>query len=432
MNIKDKLKSFFQVDIIILMLFIVLSIFGVVMVYSASSYFSLATLGNSEYFLYRQLAFLVLGFILAIVIANFGRSFFLKERLLQISYGILILLLIFVLTQTGIKGARSWINLRLFNLQPSEFAKVILIWASAFYYNKFKDTHDWKLLYRVPIGMMVLVNLLVLIQPDFGTVMIITLMMWLLALTTGYSKRALGISGGLFVLGYLFTFLPISIIQYVPFIKSYQVGRFLSFHNPWADTSGVGYQSIQGFLALARGGLTGTGLSSSIQKTGFLPEAHTDFILAIVGEELGFFMVWLVLIVLFFLIIYIIWKALSCRSSFARYICLGVGIFLLVQSSVNIGALLGLAPITGVPLPFLSYGGSSLIVSSIAIGMVLFALKYDKEYLEEVKNKTRLNELKLEEDKKDESSQEEPLDEKKELIDEKEEEHEEHEEITGG
>lgn len=399
------------------------------MVYSASSYFSLSTLGNSEYFLYRQLAFLVLGFILAIVIANFGRSFFFKERLLQISYGILIFLLIFVLTQTGIKGARSWINLRFFNLQPSEFSKVILIWASAFYYSKYKDTQDWKLLYRVPIGMMVLVNLLVLIQPDFGTVMIITLMMWLLALTTGYSKRALGISGGLFVLGYLFTFLPISIIQYVPFIKSYQVGRFLSFHNPWDDTSGVGYQSIQGFLALARGGLSGTGLATSIQKTGFLPEAHTDFILAIVGEELGFFMVWLVLIVLFFLIIYIIWKALSCRSSFARYMCLGVGIFLLVQSSVNIGALLGLAPITGVPLPFLSYGGSSLIVSSIAIGMVLFALKYDKEYLEEVKNKIRMNEFKLEEDKKDDSSQEEILDEKKELVDEKE---EEHEEITGG
>ena len=429
MKIKDKLKSFFQVDIIILMLFIVLSIFGVVMVYSASSYFSLATLGNSEYFLYRQLAFLVLGFILAIVIANFGRSFFFKERLLQIFYGMLILLLIFVLTQTGIKGARSWINLRFFNLQPSEFSKVILIWASAFYYSKYKDTQDWKLLYRVPIGMMVLVNMLVLIQPDFGTVMIITLMMWLLALTTGYSKRALGISGGLFVLGYLFTFLPISIIQYVPFIKSYQVGRFLSFHNPWDDTSGVGYQSIQGFLALARGGLSGTGLATSIQKTGFLPEAHTDFILAIVGEELGFFMVWLVLIVLFFLVIYIIWKALSCRSSFARYICLGVGIFLLVQSSVNIGALLGLAPITGVPLPFLSYGGSSLIVSSIAIGMVLFALKYDKEYLEEVKNKIRMNEFKLEEDKKDDSSQEETLDEKKELVDEKE---EEHEEITGG
>lgn len=429
MKIKDKLKSFFQVDIIILMLYIVLSIFGVVMVYSASSYFSLATLGNSEYFLYRQLAFLVLGFILAIVIANFGRSFFFKKRLLQISYGILILLLIFVLTQNGIKGARSWINLRFFNLQPSEFSKAILIWASAFYYSKYKDMQDWKLLYRVPIGMMVLVNLLVLIQPDFGTVMIITLMMWLIALTTGYSKRALGISGGLFVLGYLFTFLPISIIQYVPFIKSYQVGRFLSFHNPWDDTSGVGYQSIQGFLALARGGLTGTGLSSSIQKTGFLPEAHTDFILAIVGEELGFFMVWLVLIALFFLIIYIIWKASSCRSAFARYICLGVGVFLLVQSSVNIGALLGLAPITGVPLPFLSYGGSSLIVSSIAIGMVLFALKYDKEYIEEVKKKIRMSEFKAEEPKKDDSFQEEALDEEKESIDEKE---DEHEEITGG
>ena len=410
------------------MIFILLSAFGLVMIYSASSYFSLTSVGNSEYYLVRQLAFVLVGIIIAIAIANYGEKFFFNERFLQITYGGLILLLLFVLTQTGIKGAKSWINLRLFNLQPSEFAKVILIWASAFYYQKFRESRNWKQLFMYPMGMMVLVSILVLIQPDFGTVMITVLMMWLLALTTGYSKKAIKYSGVAFVIGYLFTYLPISIIQHLPF-KAYQVGRFLSFHNPWDDTSGVGYQSIQGFLALARGGLTGTGLSSSIQKTGFLPEAHTDFILAIVGEELGFIVVWLVLVVLFFLIIYIFWKAQFCRSLFSRYLCLGVGIFLLVQSGVNIGALLGLAPITGVPLPFLSYGGSSFIVSSIAIGMVLFALKYDKEYQEDIMNKIRMNEFELVEDENNEGSQEETFQENKELIDEKE---DEHEEITGG
>ena len=426
MKVQDKIKNLFQVDKIILVIFILLSAFGLVMIYSASSYFSLTSVGNSEYFLIRQFAFVVAGIAIAIGIANNGKKFFFNERILQIVYVILILLLLFVFTQSGIKGAKSWIN-----LQPSEFAKVILIWASDFYYHKFKDNRDWKQLYMYPMGMLLLVSILVLMQPDFGTVMITVLMMWLLALTTGYSKKAIKYSGVAFVIGYLFTYLPISIIQHLPF-KAYQVGRFLSFHNPWDDTSGVGYQSIQGFLALARGGLTGTGLSSSIQKTGFLPEAHTDFILAIVGEELGFIVVWLVLVVLFFLIIYIFWKAQFCRSLFSRYLCLCVGIFLLVQSGVNIGALLGLAPITGVPLPFLSYGGSSFIVSSIAIGMVLFALKYDKEYQEDIMNKIRMNEFELVEDENNEGSQEETFQENKELIEEKEDEHEEHEEITGG
>jgi len=434
LKVQDKVKNLFQVDKIILMIFILLSAFGLVMIYSASSYFSLTSVGSSEYFLIRQFTFVVAGVAIAISIANNGKKFFFNERLLQIVYGILIVLLLFVFTQSGIKGAKSWINLRIFNLQPSEFAKVILIWASAFYYQKFKDSQDWKQLYMYPMGMMALVSILVLMQPDFGTVMITVLMMWLLALTTGFSKRAIKYSGVAFVIGYLFTYLPISIIQYLPF-KAYQVGRFLSFHNPWDDTSGVGYQSIQGFLALARGGLTGTGLSSSIQKTGFLPEAHTDFILAIVGEELGFIIVWLVLVVLFFLILYIFWKAQFCRSLFSRYLCLGVGIFLLVQSGVNIGALLGLAPITGVPLPFLSYGGSSFIVSSIAIGMVLFALKYDQDYKEDLLRKMRMGEFVLEEEiagKEDEQDNQAFID--QEIVNEtvKEEKEDEHEEITGG
>ena len=434
MKLKSKIKNLFQVDQIILMIFITLSAFGLIMVYSASSYFSLSSVGNSEYFIIRQFIFVVAGIIIAISIANNGKRFFFKERYLQGIYVLLILLLLYVLTQTGIKGAKSWINLRLFNLQPSEFAKVILIWVSAFYYDKFKAVKDWKVLFRYPLGMALFVCMLVLMQPDFGTMVIIFLMMWLLALTTGYSRKAIGVSGILFGLGYLFTFLPVSILQYLPF-KAYQLGRFLSFHNPWDDTSGTGYQSIQGFLALARGGLTGTGLSSSIQKTGFLPEAHTDFIMAIVGEELGFFVVWLVLAVLFFLIFYIFWRTQKCRSAFSKYICLGVGIFFLVQSSINIGALLGLAPITGVPLPFLSYGGSSFVVSSIAIGMVLFALKYDKEYEAYKMNDIKLFETEVEEnenqDKKGDLITQDGI-ETEVVLKSEDIKEEEHEEITGG
>ena len=181
--------------------------------------------------------------------------------------------------------------------------------------------------------------------------------------------------------------------------------------------------------------MTGTGLSSSIQKTGFLPEAHTDFIMAIVGEELGFFVVWLVLAVLFFLIFYIFRRAQKCRSVFSKYICLGVGIFYLVQSSINIGALLGLAPITGVPLPFLSYGGSSFIVSSIAIGMVLFALKYDKEYEADKMNNIKLFETEVEEnenqDKKEKNITQDGI-ETEVVLKNEEIKEDEHEESTGG
>jgi len=210
----------------------------------------------------------------------------------------------------------------------------------------------------------------------------------------------------------------------------------LVFLNPFSeDLAAAADQVINSYVAFGNGGLFGRGLGNSIQKLGYLPEAHTDFILAIVGEELGFIVVWLVLVVLFFLIIYIFWKAQFCRSLFSRYLCLGVGIFLLVQSGVNIGALLGLAPITGVPLPFLSYGGSSFVVSSIAIGMVLFALKYDKEYEAYKMNDIKLFETEVEEnenqDKKGDLITQDGI-ETEVVLKSEDIKEEEHEEITGG
>lgn len=376
LSLPQKIKSWFEVDMIIGAIYIVLSVFGLVMIYSASSYFSLSEYGNSEYFLFRQLSFLGAGFILALLAANASHKVAETEWSVRIFYGALILALLVVFTQVPQNGARSWIRLGAVNLQPSEFGKLVLVWVSAYYYSKNRSVTKFWDFFKMPIIMTGIVVLLVAVQPDFGTDMIIVLIVWLLALMTGFSKWAIVWSGALMVFGYSLTYLPVSVLEYIP-LKPYQLARFMSFHNPWDDATGSGYQSIQGFLALARGGLTGTGLSSSVQKTGFLPEAHTDFIMAIVGEELGIIVVLLVLAILFGLILYIFWKGQRCQELFARYICYGVGIFFLVQTSVNIGALLGLAPITGVPLPFISYGGSSYFVSSIAIGMVLFALKYD-------------------------------------------------------
>lgn len=370
----EKVKKLFQLDMMISLLYIVLSVFGLVMIYSASSYYGLTQVGNSENFLIKQLTFVLLGMPLMLVVANLGPFVFRKERLLHITYGFLLLLLLVVFTQESVNGAHSWIRVGGVSIQPSEFAKVVLIWASAYYYSKFQNAERRRTMFKYPIILTLIVLGLVMLQPDFGTSVIILLIVWLLALMTGFSKGALIFSAVVLVLGYAATYLPVSVIEYIPF-KPYQLARFLSFHNPWSDQSGAGYQAIQGFLALARGGWTGTGLSSSIQKTGFLPEAHTDFIMAIVGEELGFVIVWLVLLMMFALIIAILWKSQRCQTLFTRYICYGVAIFFLVQTTVNIGALLGLAPITGVPLPFISYGGSNYLASSIAIGMVLFALK---------------------------------------------------------
>lgn len=370
----EKVKKLFQLDTAISVLYVVLSIFGLIMIYSASSYYGLTQVGNSENFLIKQLLFVLIGMPLMLVVANLGPRIFRKERLLYIAFGIVILLLLVVFAFTDVNGARSWIRFAGIGIQPSEFAKVLLIWASAYYYSKFQDTDSMLTFFKYPLGMTIVILGLVMMQPDLGTSVIILLIVWLLTLTTGFSKKAMIGSGVILGLGYAATYLPVSVIEYIPF-KPYQLARFLSFHNPWGDQSGAGYQAIQGFLALARGSWMGTGLSTSVQKTGFLPEAHTDFIMAIVGEELGFIIVWLVLVMLFALILLIFWKGQRCKSLLARYLCYGVAIFFLVQTSINIGALLGLAPITGVPLPFISYGGSSYLVSSIAIGMVLFALK---------------------------------------------------------
>ena len=388
LNFHEKMKHLLNVDPLIMGLYSVLSIFGLVMIYSASSYYALANQGNSEAFMVKQLVFIIIGIVMALGISVLPEKLLKEEKVMMGVAGVIFILLVIVLFTPSVNGAKSWINLKLFSLQPSELVKLFVIWTSAYFYSKNeRSKRDWRF-YLIPAGITIFFIGMVMLQPDLGTSIIIAGVAVLLGLMTGVSNRALAFWGVGFAGMYGLTYLDASIFEKIG-LKAYQLSRFTSFHNPWSDPAGAGYQSIQGYLGLSRGSWIGTGLSNSVQKTGFLPEAHTDFILAIVGEELGYITIFILLLVIFGLIIAIIRKGNKCRNLFGKYLCYGVAILFLIQSGINIGALVGLAPLTGVPLPLISYGGSSFFASSAGIGLVLWAIRRDKESREQTPPPTR-------------------------------------------
>ena len=381
LNFHEKMKRLLKVDPLIMGLYVLLSVFGLVMVYSASSYYALVNQGNSEAFMVKQLLYIVLGVLLALGISILPEKWMKSEKVMGATFGVIFILLVIVLFTKGINGAKSWINLKVFNLQPSELVKLFVIWISAYLYSKNeRSKRDWRF-YLVPGGVTIFLFGMIMLQPDLGTGMIVVAVALLLGLMTGVSNRALASWGAVFALLYGITYLDPSIFEKIG-LKAYQVSRFTSFHNPWSDATGSGYQSIQGFLGLSRGNWFGTGLSNSVQKTGFLPEAHTDFILAIVGEELGFVVIFVLMLAIVGFIIAMIYKGNKCRSLFAKYLCYGVAILFLIQSGINIGALVGFAPLTGVPLPLISYGGSSFLASSVGVGFVLWVIRNDQKQKE--------------------------------------------------
>ena len=381
LNFHEKMKRLLKVDPLIMGLYVLLSVFGLVMVYSASSYYALVNQGNSEAFMVKQLLYIVLGVLLALGISILPEKWMKSEKVMGATFGVIFILLVIVLFTKGINGAKSWINLKVFNLQPSELVKLFVIWISAYLYSKNeRSKRDWRF-YLVPAGVTIFLFGMIMLQPDLGTGIIVVAVALLLGLMTGVSNRALASWGAVFALLYGITYLDSSVFEKIG-LKAYQVSRFTSFHNPWSDATGSGYQSIQGFLGLSRGNWFGTGLSNSVQKTGFLPEAHTDFILAIVGEELGFVVIFVLMLAIVGFIIAMIYKGNKCRSLFAKYLCYGVAILFLIQSGINIGALVGFAPLTGVPLPLISYGGSRFLASSVGVGFVLWAIRNDQKQKE--------------------------------------------------
>ena len=355
--------------------------FGLVMVYSASSARALLGSDDPAYYLKRQALFAVIGLAGLVV---FARTDF---RRLRQSAGPLVLasfalLLAVLVIGTTVNGARRWIPVGSFTFQPSEFAKVALaLWAAALLARR-PAPQSLRELLR-PIGFVVgAACALILVEPDLGSALAIAIMAAAVLLVSGTPLRTLAGAGA--ITG--------ALILAAIWFEPYRRARIFSFLDPWQDPDGAGFQSVQAMIALGSGGIFGVGLGESVQKIYYLPESSTDMIFAIIGEELGLLGVVAVLAA-FALFGYAGFNiALRCRDPFGKRLAAGLTAMLCGQAAVNISAVMGLAPLTGVPLPFVSYGGSSLVVGLASVGILLnIAVNHGAASLSEVPDRRRRN-----------------------------------------
>ena len=349
-----------------------LSAIGVVMVYSASAIYAEEKMGDSLYFLKRHLIYLVIG--LGMMVLAMGVNINTLKRLSKPMIVSAILLLVLVLVPhigRETAGARRWFKWGPFNFQPSEFAKVaVIIYIADIMSRKEGSVKSFLYGYLPPIMVLGIVAGLILFEPDLGTAIAISIITILM----------------LFVSGARTTHIVASILASLPalyvlmFSVPYRRKRIMAFLNPWADKRGISFQIIQSFVALGSGGLFGVGLGQSRQKLFYLPASHTDFIFSIIGEELGFIGTASV-VVLFILFIWQGMKvAFKAEGAFERLIALGVVSQIALEAIINIGVSTGALPTKGLPLPFISYGGSGLIFHFMAIGLLLNVAKACEVY----------------------------------------------------
>jgi cell division protein FtsW len=334
--------------------------FGLVMVYSASSARAAIAQGDPAYYLKRQAVYAAFGLLLFVVLARLDYRTF--KRFAGPFLCVSLVLLAFVLVAgRSVNGARRWIELGPVTVQPSELAKIALaVWVAAFLARKPAPATLGALLR--PVGLVTgLAALLVLAEPDLGTAIAFAIVVGAIVLVSGTRLRVLATAGGL----------TVGLVLLVSWLTPYRRARLITFLDPWADPQGAGFQAVQAQIALGSGGLFGHGLGESVQKVYYLPEASTDMIFAIVGEELG--LVGATAVILAFVLFgYAGFRiALACRDPFGKRLGAALTALVCGQAAVNLGAVLGFAPLTGVPLPFVSAGGSSLVISLAAVGILL-------------------------------------------------------------
>ncbi len=336
---------------------------GLVSIYSASSLLAAHKLGDGYYYLKKQAVFCLVGLCLLIFAKNISCHFYrrLIYPLLFLSLALLVLLLI---PGMGVKvgGATRWLRYSGVSFQPSELAKLSLAVYMAYSMAK-KGPHMAHFSKGLAPHLVVVGTFMILIlfQPDLGTSVIIGC--WLLILV---------FVGGVNIF-HLFAVLLVSmpVVMWLVWQADYRLKRWWAFLNPWEDPQGLGFQIIHSFLAFGSGGILGVGLGNSKQKLFYLPEPHTDFILSIVAEELG--LVGLVIIIILFSILIMrgIKISLNARDLYSSYLALGIICFIGLQVLVNMGVVMGLLPTKGLTLPLISYGGSSLVINLVGIGILL-------------------------------------------------------------
>ncbi len=340
-----------------------LMIFGLLMIYSSSYIWAEYKFGNSFHYTIYQGAFIFISIVLILFLSKINTDFYYKNANKFLLFAVVLLILVLI-PGVGIvrNGSRSWFGIGGFGIQPSEFAKLSLIIFSSKYLernNKFLKSYKdgvFPILF-----ILVFIFFLIMLEPDFGTGMILVISIIALLFIAGVNMKffiGLGIVG---VIGIVVLIL----------IAPYRMARITSFLDPWSDPLGSGFQIIQSLFSIGPGGILGMGLFQSRQKHFYLPEPQTDFIFSIISEELGILGV-LIVTGLFIIFLYRSIKiSLNCENKFEKYLSFGLTFQMIIQTLLNLLVVIGLIPVTGVTLPFLSYGGSSLLISSISVGIIL-------------------------------------------------------------
>ncbi|PKM80645.1 MAG: stage V sporulation protein E [Firmicutes bacterium HGW-Firmicutes-14] len=355
-------------DILLFTAIIMLLGLGVIMVYSASQVTAFERLDDTFYYLKKQMVWALLG--LTAMVSVMKIDYWRYKKLAVPFLVIAFLLLITVLLPgigTSVKGAQRWLAVGPMRIQPSEVIKLSLVVFMAYGLSRYRDRLRSFVTGLLPFLLILAVAcILILLQPDLGTAVSVAGTVYIMLFAAGARGKHL----------LYLAFAGIAAVALAIILEPYRMSRFMAFLDPWADPRGTGFHIIQSLYALGSGGLFGLGLGQSHQKFFYLPEQHTDFIFAVLGEELGFFGGSLV--ILLFLVF--IWRgfkiALSTGDPFASLLAVGITSMIALQAIINIGVVTGSLPVTGIPLPFISFGGSSLVFTLTGIGVLLNISRY--------------------------------------------------------
>ncbi|WP_017726512.1 putative lipid II flippase FtsW [Halalkalibacterium ligniniphilum] len=349
-------------DWLLIITTLLLASFGLLMVFSSSYVTALYEAGNLYHYAQRQLIWLILSLLAFLFFMHFPYRFYKKLAPLILFFCVVSLILVKV-PGIGVSGggAERWIGIGPFTVQPSEFVKLgMIIYLASVYSQKQAYIDQFVKGVMPPLIVVGVIFTLIMLQPDLGTATAILILTILIVFFSGAKWRHLV---GLAIVG-------LSLFIVFATSASYRMERLTSFMDPFSDPYGSGLQLVQSYIAIAHGGLTGAGLGQSVQKLLYLPEPHTDFILAIIAEELGFLGVGFVLFSYGFILFRGVAIGTRCKNPFGSLLAFGIVFQIAIQVVFNVGAVTGLLPITGIPLPLVSNGGSSLLVTLISIAIL--------------------------------------------------------------
>lgn len=378
-------------DYLLVLLTLGLTGFGLLMVFSASSMSAIYHWeGNALYYTQKQVLGIILGIVGMIITMNIHYTK-LKKLTLPFAFAVLVVLVLVPFVGKDVNGARSWFKIGPLQLQPAEFAKVAIVMYLAALISKKQDKfRQFKNGLLPALFMIALVSGLILLQPDLGSTIVLCLGALLVLIVGGANLKHLALLGAA---GTALASLigAVAVLAKPDLLSSYRIARITTYLDPWADAKGDGYHIVQSLYAFGHGGFTGAGFGQSIQKLHFLPAPHNDFIFAIIGEELGFIGGALFLLTYLLLIWRGIIVSLRCTDTYASLVGVGIIGTIGIQALINLGGVTNSIPLTGVTLPLISYGGSSMLVTLSSMGILLgISREYNKDAAEAEKpDKTR-------------------------------------------